>query len=93
MGRKLDVAWQRWRGRRATMPDTNLPRIWNSSFDDDDALDKKIDELEKALFKLLPEKEDLLRQDATMSSSRHKFSNVLSTATLDGTKALTFENL
>jgi len=65
----------------------------NGSFDDDDALDKKIDELEKALFKLLPEKEDLLRQDAAMSSSRHKFSNVLSTATLDGTKALTFENL
>ncbi len=67
----------------------------NGSFDDDDALDKKIDELEKALFKLLPEKEDLLRQDATMSSSRHKFSNVLSTATLDGrcTKTLTFENL
>jgi len=65
----------------------------NDSFSDDDALDKKVNELEKALLKLLPEKEDLLRQDAAMSSSRHKFSNVLSTATLDGTKALTFENL
>ena len=28
----------------------------NDSFGDDVALDKKIDELEKALFKLLPEK-------------------------------------
>ena len=67
----------------------------NDSFSDDDALDKKVNELEKALLKLLPEKEDLLRQDAAMSSSRHKFSNVLSTATLDGrcTKTLTFENL
>jgi hypothetical protein len=67
----------------------------NDSFGDDDALDKKVDELEKALFKLLPEKEDLLRQDAAMSSSRHKFSNDLSTVTLYGkcTKALTFENL
>jgi hypothetical protein len=46
----------------------------NDSFSDDDALDKKVDELEKALLKLLPEKEDLLRQDAAMSSSRHKFS-------------------
>ena len=54
----------------------------NDSFGDDVALDKKIDELEKALFKLLPEKEELLRQDAVMSSSRHKFSNFPSTVTL-----------
>ena len=33
-------------------------------FGDDDALDKKVDELEKALFKLLPEKQSTLEQDA-----------------------------
>ena len=65
----------------------------NDSFGDDVALDKKIDELEKALFKLLPEKEDLLRQVAAMSSSRYKFSNVLSSKDMGNTKALTCENL
>ena len=59
-----------WKGRFAGEIGPTMMQVrMNDSFGDDDALDKKVDELEKALFKLLPEKEGLLRQDATMSSS------------------------
>ena len=36
-------------------------------FGEEDALDKKVDELEKALFKLLPEKQVTLEQDADIN--------------------------